>query len=219
MHKTRFVWTADALAVLRQRYASERTADIATALGLSCSCVYNKAHSTGLRKSPAFLSSEASGRLRIAGHQGVLHRFKPGHRTWNTGFKGWSAAGTEATRFLPGSTPVNRQQVGALRINSDGQIDIKLYDGLRAWVQLHHYAWFLAHGEWPARGMCIRFRDGDSHNPAAENMYLITRRENMRLNSVHTIYPPEVARLIQLRGALKRQINRRARALTPEASQ
>ena len=38
-----------------------------------------------------------------------------------------------------------------------------------------------------------------------------TRAEHMHRNSVHAHYPPEIARLVQLRGALVRQINRKAR--------
>jgi hypothetical protein len=41
---------------------------------------------------------------------------------------------------------------------------------------------------------------------------LISRAENMRRNSYHTRYPKEVAQLIQLRGALNRQINKRLKA-------
>lgn len=36
----------------------------------------------------------------------------------------------------------------------------------------------------------------------------MSRHENMRRNSYHTNYPPEVARLVQLKGAISRQVNR-----------
>jgi len=207
---TRKGWTPADLDLLRVMYPHSRTADIAAVLGCGLSRIYCAATSLGLRKSPEFLASDMAGRIQRGQHHPamVATRFKPGHSSWNTGVKGWSAPGTEATRFKPGSSPPNRQEVGALRINSDGQLDIKLYDGLRAWVQMSHYSWFLAHGEWPARGICLRFKDGDCHNTAISNLQAVTRQENMRLNSVHTKYPPEVARLVQLRGALNRQINR-----------
>lgn len=207
-------WTQADLDLLRDMYPETHTADIAALMGCAVSRIYCAAASMGLRKSAAYLASDMAGRIqRGQQHPAMMAtRFKPGHNSWNTGIKGWSAAGTEATRFKPGSTPPNRQEVGALRINSDGQLDIKLYDGLRAWVQMSHYSWYLAHGEWPARGMCLRFKDGDCHNTAIDNLQAVTRQENMRLNSVHTKYPPEVARLVQLRGALNRQINHRSKA-------
>lgn len=212
------VWTAAELQYLTLHYPDQPTKVLATALGSTCSSVYQKAYQLGLRKCAAFLASVNAGRIqRGRTHPAMLAtQFKPGQRTWNFGLKGWSAPGTEATRFQPGSIPANRQEIGALRINSDGQLDIKLYDGLRSWVQLSHYNWFLEHGEWPAPGMVLRFRDGDTHNPAVKNLQLITRRENLRLNSVHTIYPPEVACLVQLRGALNRQINRRGQTLNQQ---
>jgi len=209
-------WTEAEMFLLRELYPDVPALDVAALLGRRVGQVHQTAARHGIRKSASFFASDLSARIQ-RGQQNapmISARFGANHKPWNTGMKGWSAPGTEATRFKPGSTPPNRQQVGALRINSDGQLDIKLYDGLRSWVQLHHYVWFLEHGEWPPRGFVLRFRDGDVHNPAIENLQLITRRENMRLNSVHTIYPPELARLIQLRGALKRQINHRQKSLT-----
>ena len=206
-------WSLDDLKILTGTYANSSSAIIAKTLSRDIRHVYQKAAQMGLRKSAVFFASNKAGRIQRGRTHPAMraNQFKSGHKTWNTGMKGWAAPGTEATRFKPGTVPPNRQQVGALRINSEGQLDIKLYDGLRAWVQLHHYNWFLTHGEWPARGSVLRFKDSDPHNPAIENLELITRRENMRLNSVHTIYPPEIARLVLLKGALNRQINKRTK--------
>jgi hypothetical protein len=207
----RVFWTPLELDTLRELYPDLATAEVAAHVGRSIGKCYQKAAALGLRKSAAFMESDKAGRIQ-RGHQNpnmIASRFKPGQPVWNKGMKGWAAPGTEATRFKPGIVPANRQQVGALRINSDGQLDIKLYEGLRAWVQLSHYTWFVEHGTWVPRGMCLRFINGDVHDPRIENLRLLTRAENMRLNSVHTIYPPEVAKLVQLRGALNRQINNR----------
>lgn len=211
-------WSEPELALLRKHYPDLPTAEVAGLVDRTVGQCYRKAAALGLKKSAAFFASDRAGRIqRGRKHPSmVATQFKPGQKVWNTGMKGWAAPGTEATRFKPGSAPPNRQEVGALRINSEGQLDIKLYDGLRSWVQLHHYVWFLEHGEWPPRGMVLRFKDGDVHNPAIENLQLLTRAENMRLNSVHTIYPPEVARLVQLRGALNRQINHHERTSNPQ---
>jgi hypothetical protein len=209
-------WTDAERELLRSIYPECHTADIAALLDCSVERVYNQAHLLGLNKSADYLASETSARIqRGKQHPNmVANRFQKGQRPWNTGMKGWSPVGSQATQFKPGSVSPNRQEFGALRINSTGEIDIKLFDGLRAWKQLSHYVWFLHHGHWPPHGHCLRHKDGDTHNPAIENLQLITRRENMRLNSVHTNYPPELARLVQLRGALNRQVNQRRKALT-----
>lgn len=202
-------WTAAELASLSQHYPDLPTAELAARLGRRVGQLHQAAAVRGIKKSAAYFASDAAGRIQ-RGHSHpamIANQFKPGQPTWNTGMKGWSAPGTEATRFKPGGAPVNRREVGALRINSSGQLDIKMGEGIRQWFQLSHYNWWLAHGEWPGHGMCLRFRDGDEHNPAFENLELITRRENMLRNSVHTNYPPDIARLVQLRGALNRRIN------------
>lgn len=59
----RGAWTADELAYLRARYADQASSAIATALDRPVSSVYARANSLGLKKSAAFLTSAASGRL------------------------------------------------------------------------------------------------------------------------------------------------------------
>ena len=56
----------------------------------------------------------------------------------------------------------------------------------------------------------VRFKDGDRTNIAIENLELIHRGNLMRKNSVHNL-PKELVRVVQLRGAVVRQINKRAR--------
>ncbi len=202
-------WTAEESAYLAARYPHDSTQSIADRLGRRLSQVYNRAHAHGLKKTAAYLSSEASGRINKQTDAQKLHRFKPGVTPWNKGIA-WDSGGRSAeTRFKPGTVPPNRQEVGALRINSDGQLDIKLAPGLRQWKALSHYVWFLETGEWPAKGMLLRFKNGDVHDPRMDNLELLTRRENMLRNSVHTNYPPEIVKLVQLRGAIHRQIRSR----------
>ncbi len=57
----------------------------------------------------------------------------------------------------------------------------------------------------------VCFIDGNKQNLSLDNLALLSRSDLMRLNSYHNRYPKEIARLIQLRGALMRQINKRAR--------
>ena len=211
-------WSDEEVALLRALYPGLPTADVAHQLGRKTGTLHQKAATLGLKKSADFFASDRAGRIQRGQQHPAMRatRFQPGIVPWNTGKKGWSAPNSEATRFKTGGAPVNRREVGALRINSEGGLDIKLAEGPRQWVQLSHYSWFLAHGQWPAPGMCLRFRDGDTHNTAIGNLELLSRRENMRRNSVHTMYPPEVAQLVQLRGALHRQINRLSKQPLPQ---
>ena len=79
---------------------------------------------------------------------------------------------------------------------------------------MHRLVWEAACGAVPD-GHIVVFRPGrkttDPDKITLDALELLTRAENMRRNSVHSKYPPEVARLVQLRGALTRQINRKAK--------
>ena len=70
--------------------------------------------------------------------------------------------------------------------------------------------WERAHGAIPA-GHAVVFRPGRfTTNPDAiteDGLELVTRAELMRRNTIHN-YPPELARLVQLKGAITRQVNR-----------
>ena len=109
------------------------------------------------------------------------------------------------------------QPIGTLRINYDGYLDRKVSDlpgpPHRRWHPVHRLVWEAAHGPVP-KGHVVVFLPGKfsniEHEITLDRVELITRRELMRRNSVHTVQPPELARITQLRGALARQINRLA---------
>jgi len=163
----------------------------------------------GLVKTQKYLNSPAAHRLD--GVKGMGTRFQPGHTTWNKGTH-WTAGGrSKLTRFKKGQRsarwPIEDYQVGALRVNSDGQLDIKVRDGLRAWDSMARFVWASERGSIPT-GMVIRFRNGDTHDTRFENLELITRAEHLRRNW-HDRYPLPIKQMVQLRGALQRQINKR----------
>jgi hypothetical protein len=66
----------------------------------------------------------------------------------------------------------------------------------------------MAHGEYPPKGMALIFKDGNKLNCEIENLELVSRKDLMLRNNVHQ-YGPEIAQLVQLRGAITRQINRK----------
>ncbi len=76
---------------------------------------------------------------------------------------------------------------------------------------MHIINWEAVNGPLP-KGHALVFKDGNKQNTAVENLELLSRAELMRRNSYHTNYPKEVAQLVQLRGAITRQINKRSKA-------
>jgi hypothetical protein len=203
---TRVLWTPEEEAYMRQHYADTKTQAIADHLGRSLGKVYAKADTMGLNKSPAFMASEASGRMKQPLHGGKAHWFKPGHSSHNKGKKGYYAPGSEKGWFGKGNRPANYCEVGTLRINAEGYIDIKLADGFHQWFLLARYNWFLHTGHWTTSQECIWYKNGDKHDVVPENLEVITRREHMQRTTLHRL-PPEMVQVIQQRGRLNRAIN------------
>lgn len=206
----RHYWAKDEIRLCRKLYPHQPTADVAATMGRSVSAVYRLAWQLGVRKTAAYLASPAAHRLD--GVKGLGSRFQAGHTTWNKGLKGWTAGGrSKLTRFKKGnrSKRWNPEDyaIGALRINSDGQLDIKVREGMRGWYCMARWVWMTERGPIPPKGL-IRAINGDPCDTRIENLRLATRGDLMRENTYHR-YPKEIARLIQLRGALQRQINKR----------
>ena len=207
--ETRRLWTKEEIFVLKRRYPHEPTADIARDIDRTVKTVYQRAQKLGLRKTEKYLASPAAHRLD--GVNGMGTRFQKGQKAWNKGLhytpggrcrEGWFKKGGRSPRW-----PAEDYQVGALRINTDGQLDLKIKEGLRAWYSLARYVWTTERGPIPPAHV-IRYRNGDTHDTRIENLELITRAEHLARNW-HRRYPLEIRRLVQLRGALQRQINKR----------
>lgn len=144
---------------------------------------------------------------------GLPFRFKAGHTPWNKGMKGLDIGG-HATRFKKGNRSGSAahfyQPIGAERIRKDGYLQRKVNDDLplqRRWRLVHLLVWEAANGPVPPNH-AVAFKDGNKQNISIDNLELISRAELMRRNSCHQ-YGQEVAKLVQLRGAVTRQINKR----------
>lgn len=205
--RPRKAWSPQEQTLLREYYPDQLSRDLAAAFGCTLSQIYNQAWKMGLSKSKAFIAENARENSNKPNHGGVACRFKPGQTPPNKGVKGYCAPGSEKGHFRKGNKSFNYQEIGALRINGDGYLDIKLEDGLRGWYSLALYSWFLAHGSYPDTGMCIRYRDKDAHNTDPENLYLVTQRENMLLNTIQR-YPKDLRNVMILNGRLKKRITK-----------
>ena len=124
------------------------------------------------------------------------------------------------TQFKPRAPHESRnyRPIGSLRVSREGYLERKVSDDhpvpARRWVGVHRLVWEQAHGPVPP-GHAVVFKPGRRTTVEAEitldRLECITRADLMRRNSYHTNLPPEVARLVQLRGVLNRKINNRLR--------
>lgn len=214
-------WLPAELETLRELYPDNTAMFIARVLGRIVGGIYRKARELGLEKSDAFWKSDTSGRAQ-QGRQDPRMRatqFKPGITPWNKGVKGVVGiqAGCRATQFKKGRPPQesrNYLPIGSLRMTADGWLERKVTDDhpvpARRWVAEHRLVWERANGPIPP-GHIVIFKDKRRITVAeeitADKLECITKAENARRNHPKN-RSPEYAHMVQLKGAITRQVNR-----------
>ena len=197
---------ARALAV--SMYADSSNREISNATGLRVDQIKNLAIRENLRKSAEYMERTKP-----------LSYFHQGQVPWNKG-KNHAPEGSRATQFKPGNlggTAKRRfQPIGTERVR-DGVLYRKVASSgtqQRDWVAVHRIVWEETHGQVP-KGMLVVFKLGMKtphlESITVDRLECVTRAENMQRNSHYTRYPPEVASLIQLRGALNRKIRNKTK--------
>lgn len=202
-------WSARDLDLLRQRYPHEQTATLAADFGRSTRAIYSMAKLQGLKKSAAYLASEAACRLRRGDNIGAAYRFPKGHAPANKGLRrpGWSVGRMAETQFKKGQPNHNRAPIGAERLSKEGYLQRKLTDTgypPRDWVPVHHIIWRAAGRDIPP-GHALIFINGDKTDIRLDNLQILSRADNMRRNSVHLL-PPEIKEVVNLKRAIVRRI-------------
>ena len=90
----------------------------------------------------------------------------------------------------------------------DGYVEIKVAEP-RKWALKHRVIWEEANGPIP-KGCNIQFRDGNKLNVKIENLYIISRSDQlMKQNAMYARYPKEMQDVMRLKGAINRQIRRK----------
>lgn len=213
---SRSKWTLEEDALMRLHYPNKSMPELVRLIGRSACSIYNRSHTLNLNKSAEYLASDAACRLRRGDNVGKEHRFEKGLIPWNKGLKGINRGGKE-TQFKKGSMPKNTMPIGSLRITREGILERKISNesgsSKKRWRSVHELVWMEVNGEIPKGYICV-FKAGmktnDPDQITADKVECISRAENMKRNSYHR-YGKEIASLIQLRGAINRQINKRSK--------
>ena len=186
-------WTDHERVIMRTLFPHNNTEVIAKVLDRGYKSVCSQAYKMGIHKDPRFLKSDLSGRMNHCRGYGLDFRFKKGHIPANKGKKMTDYLTPDKlekickNQFKKGSIPKNHKPVGSIRLDKkDNFILIKIQEGLRNWKHLHRVIWEKNNGPIP-KGHVIRFKDGDHGNFDIQNLIMVTRIENMKMNSVHKV--------------------------------
>lgn len=198
-------WTDEDRDILRRAYPMTSSGDIARKLGRSVRSVYTQARIMGLRKSEAFLSD--IGRRSSKSPGAIAHQFKKGQPPANKGkrMSPETYSRVAPTMFRKGNVPANHRPVGSERVNIEGYVEIKVAEPNR-WKLKHRVIWEQEYGRIP-KGSNIQFRNRNRQDIRIENLYLISRQDQLKNeNSLMARYPEDLRKVIRLKGTLKRQI-------------
>ena len=198
-------WTDEEKRIVREMYPDHLASEIAAMIGKTVSGVQQMARSMGVRASKERVAE--TGRRTAQNPNSIASRFGKGHVSWNNGKKMDPEVyeRIKHTMFKKGHVSANRRPVGSERVSVDGYVEVKVAEPNK-WRLKHRVMWEAADGPIPA-GHNVQFRNGNSQDVRLENLFLISRTEQMRdKNSIHARYPEELKQLIRLKGSIKRQI-------------
>lgn len=198
-------WTDEEKRVVREMYPDHSAREIAQMLGKTASGVWQQAQSMGVRASKERIAE--AGRRLARNPNSMAARFGKGHIPGNKGKKMDPEIYEKIrhTMFAKGHVPTNHKPVGSERVSVDGYVEVKVAEPNK-WRLKHRVVWEEANGPIPA-GCNVQFRNGNTQDVRLENLFLISRAEQMRdRNSMYARYPEELRQLMRLKGSIKRQI-------------
>jgi len=203
---------------IRRLYPTTPTKEICELLGRSKETVYNVAHNMGLSKDPEYLRLAQQEWAKTLAESGKGHRFKKGQTPPNKGLRrpGWHRGRMKETQFKKGVRQGVAVQlykpIGSERLSKEGYLERKVNDDLPLqgrWKQVHRIVWEEANGTVP-KGHIVGFKDGDKTNIALENLELLSRKDLMARNTIHTL-PDDVRGAIHVMAGFRRKLNRYAK--------
>lgn len=203
-------WKSEEVKILVEMYQDHFASEIAEILGRKVRSVYNKARMLGLHSSPGHQA--LAGKIGATHPKSIASRFKAGHIPQNKGKKmsEETRRKVERTMFRKGNIPVNHKPVGTEQLRGDGYIWVKVGEPNK-WKQKQRVVWEKANGNIPI-GYNVQFRNKDRQDFRIENLYIISRADQMRNeNSLIASYPKQLADIIRLTGFVRRQINKHER--------
>jgi len=192
-------YSAEEDALIRKLYPRTRAREIGALIGRSEKSVVDRAYVLGLKKDKDFMvECSRAGQFkkgRIPNNKG---------KKWDEYLSKEQQEKVLQTTYRKGHMPHNHVPVGTEAKTADGYWKVKVAEPNK-WEFIHLRLWEQHHGKVP-KGMLVYFKDGNQDNVVIENLAMTDRAGH----GYRTIQnrPMELKQLYQLKGALKRQLNK-----------
>ena len=200
-------WTKEETAIIIEHYPHSTPSQLKEMLpGRTAVAIHGRACVLKLKKSDEYIENTPN-----------PGRFKKGFTPFTKGKK-WadympeeSAARCRSTQFKQGNKPPKYHPVGTEMVVA-GYVYVKVADRVKAnryenWNLKHRMLWESVHGPIP-KGCNIQFKDGNPLNITIDNLYMVSREEQMKVNSVMNM-PDDAKRILYAIRVLTRQINKK----------
>lgn len=117
-------------------------------------------------------------------NNGLTGRFQKGHIPANKGKHHPTVGRMGETQFKKGNLPHNTKPIGYERLSKDGYIEVKVRmrpsPGNNNFVTKHRLVWEKVNGPIP-KGYNIQFKDGNKLNCSIDNLFLVSKAENLEM--------------------------------------
>ena len=194
-------WTEEQDNILRELYRNHTCKELEPILNHPYRAIETRAYKLGLCKDKQWKLERSRATTFKKGH--VPHSKG---KTWDQMFTPGQQERMRANTFKKGHTAHNKRPVG-YEYKKREYWWVKVADP-DVYMPKHRLLWEKHHGPIP-EGVVITFIDGNPDNITIENLRAETKEEKFqRCCCPHNIFPPEIRKLIQLKGVLKRQINK-----------
>lgn len=190
-------------------YPNTKSALIAKEFNCSITTIYNKAFDLSLKKTDDFLAKIASENF-TEDHPARKFIFKKGNKSFNQGKKQVdymtpeAIERTKATQFKPGQKVWNAKPIGYERVTVGGYIEVKVEEP-NVFKAKNRIVWEKHFGPIP-KGYNVQFKNGIKTDFSPENLYLISRREQLLTENSVNIIPEELKKTVNLINKLKKTI-------------
>ena len=173
MKKTK--WTDEVIQFMIENYQGKDNIELAELLNKRFNLNTNGDRVSNVK---ANLQRREGINLRTGINRGC---FPKGNVPVNKGTKGLYNVGGNKTSFKKGNIPPNKRPIGSERITRDGYIEIKVADP-GVWKLKHRVVYEQHYGEIP-KGYNVIFLDGNKQNIDINNLKLVSRAEDLIMNS------------------------------------